>query len=381
MAEQIGLFEKQSIFQNKTENEQYLTKQLITYLGNKRSLLDFIGSGVDIVKGELNKDKLSILDLFSGSGVVSRYFKQHSSKLIANDLEDYAYVINKCYLANKSEIDFKEINTHYEYILKRLKEGYKEGFIAEMYAPKDESNITLEDRVFYTKRNAQYIDTVRQIIEEIPKDYRHFFIAPLLSEASIKNNTSGVFKGFYKNSKTGLGEFGGNGGNALSRIKSDIILLKPILSNFECKTQIYKQDANKLIHDLEEVDLVYMDPPYNQHPYGSNYFMLNIINSYKKPTEVSRVSGIPKHWNRSDYNKTRKAKAALHQLCSDVKAKYILVSFNSEGFISKDDMLEVLEDIGDVRIMEKTYNTFRGSRNLRGRSIHVKEYLYLVRKK
>ena len=28
--------------------------------------------------------------------------------------------------------------------------------------------------------------------------------------------------------------------------------------------------------------------------------------------------------------------------------------------------------------MEKEYNTFRGSRNLNNRDIHVKEYLYLV---
>ena len=46
------------------ENKDYLTKQLITYLGNKRNLIDFINSVVQLVKNELNKDKLKILDGF-----------------------------------------------------------------------------------------------------------------------------------------------------------------------------------------------------------------------------------------------------------------------------------------------------------------------------
>ncbi|MDR0684304.1 MAG: DNA adenine methylase [Spirochaetaceae bacterium] len=36
-------------------------------------------------------------------------------------------------------------------------------------------------------------------------------------------------------------------------------------------------DSNKIINNIPEVDLAYLDPPYNQHPYGSNYFMLNLI--------------------------------------------------------------------------------------------------------
>ncbi|MCK9334902.1 MAG: DNA adenine methylase, partial [Candidatus Cloacimonetes bacterium] len=76
------------------ENPAYLSEQLITYLGNKRKLLNFIGAGVGVVKQKLGKDKLSCLDLFSGSGIVARYLKQHSSLLIVNDLEAYSKVIN-----------------------------------------------------------------------------------------------------------------------------------------------------------------------------------------------------------------------------------------------------------------------------------------------
>lgn len=361
------------------ENENYLTSQIITYIGNKRSLLSFIGEAVDLVKKDLKKDKIDIVDLFSGSGIVARYFKQHSSKLIANDLEDYSYILNKCYLANTSDIDMNELISWYNYLKENLNENLETGFITEMYAPKDIDNIKIGERCFYTTRNAQYIDTARKLINNIPENYQQYFIGPLLTEASIKNNTSGVFKGFYKNSKTGIGQFGGNNQAALSRIKKDIDLPFPIFSNFECDVTIYKKDANELVKKLDVVDLVYMDPPYNQHPYGSNYFMLNVIGNYEKPIEVSKVSGIPKSWNHSKFNQAKKAFNTFEQLCKDTKAKYILISFNSDGFIKKDDMVNMLSKIGEVKVMEKKYNTFRGSRNLNSRDIHIKEFLYLVK--
>lgn len=362
----------------KCENEEYLTTQIITYIGNKRSLLGFIGDAVEIVKKKLNKEKLDIVDIFSGSGIVSRYMKQHSSKLIANDLEDYSYVLNKCYLSNKNDIDLDELVSWYNYLKEHLSEELQEGIISEMYAPKDINDIKLGERCFYTTRNAKYIDTARKLINDIPSKYRDYFIAPLLTEASIKNNTSGVFKGFYKNSKTGIGQFGGNDENALSRIKKDIDLPFPVFSNYDCDVKIYKEDANKLVKKLDVVDLIYMDPPYNQHPYGSNYFMLNVINKYKKPRNVSAISGIPKDWNRSKYNKAKEALDTFEKLCKNAKAKYLLISFNSDGFIKKDEMIKMLSKIGNVTVMEKKYNTFRGSRNLNSRDIHVKEYLYLV---
>ena len=92
------------------ENEAFLTQQLITYIGNKRSLLNFIGSGLDIVRQRLNKNKLTTFDVFSGSGVVSRFLKRYSERLIVNDIEDYAYTINKCYLSNSNTVDHQALH-------------------------------------------------------------------------------------------------------------------------------------------------------------------------------------------------------------------------------------------------------------------------------
>ena len=361
------------------ENEAFLTQQLITYIGNKRSLLPFIGEALAKVKKRLGRAKLKIFDAFSGSGAAARYFKAHAELLLANDLEAYSETINRCYLANQEELPLKELREIHGALLRRLRqEPLRKGFIAELYAPEDENLIKSGERVFYTPRNAMFIDTARQYIEEIDPGLRHFFIAPMLSGASVHANTAGVFKGFYKDRHTGKGRFGGTARNALSRIKGDIALPFPVWSNFNCAVKIFRQDANALVPQLEETDLAYFDPPYNQHPYGSNYFMLNLILSYKRPATLSPVSGIPPDWNRSAYNRRRDAARAFGDLAAKIRSKFLLVSFNSEGFISSGEMRSLLEKAGKVDVFETPYNTFRGSRNLRERRTHVKEYLYLV---
>ena len=174
---------------------------------------------------------------------------------------------------------------------------------------------------------------------------------------------------------------GGDGKNALSRILAPIRLEKPVLSEHSCPVTVYRQDANALAGTLPPLDLAYLDPPYNQHPYGSNYFMLNLLTDYRVPEKVSPVSGIPADWNKSAYNRRAEAADALETLCRDLPAKYLLISFSDDGFISREQMLQMLQPLGDVTVLEQIYNTFRGSRNLRARETHVKEILYLVKKR
>jgi len=321
-----------------------------------------------------------MFDVFSGSGIVARYFKQFAELLIVNDLEKYSTLINECYLSNDDERDAFVLRRYHNELIKQAKNNLVNGIISELYAPKDDTQIKQNERVFYTTRNAMYIDTVRQLIDNIPKEYQKYFLAPLLSEASIHANTSGVFKGFYKNKETGIGQFGGINKDALFRITGDITLPFPVFSNFNCETMICNGDSNEIIHSLPEVDVAYLDPPYNQHPYGSNYFMLNLILDYKYPENFSKVSGIPENWNRSDYYKGHYALKALTSLVENIKSKFIIISFNSEGFINMDEMKNMLKKVGKIEILETKYNTFRGSRNLNNREIHVKEYLYLVEK-
>lgn len=365
-----------------TENPRYLSEQLITYIGNKRNLLGFIGDGLAIVQKRLGKERLDSFDVFSGSGIVSRYLKGFSRTLWSNDLEKYAAVINGCYLTNREDFPEREFRPIHEAIVRELEsKPLRSGLIAEMYAPRDDRDIRKGERVFYTTRNARYLDTARTLIGDAPESLQNYFLAPLLSEASIHANTSGVFKGFYKNSDTGIGQFGGKNGDALFRITGNIALPYPVLSDHSCEVNVLSGDANAVCARVPEVDVAYLDPPYNQHPYGSNYFMLNALVDYRRPECVSPVSGIPSNWNRSAYNRGQLAYESLAELAGKLKAKFLLVSFNSEGFISRDAMVSLLEEFGTLTILERKYNAFRGSRNLSGRNIHVKEYLYLLEKR
>ena len=323
------------------------------------------------------------LTLFSGSGVVSRFLKAHSDFLISNDLEDYAAVIARCYLTNKSAVEWPALSAIVAELNGRVdnEPPPTSGFIEELYSPRDESYITRDDRVFYTPANARRLDSYRQMLEEYPPHFHDLLLGPLLSEASVHSNTAGVFKGFYKNRRNGIGQYGGTGSDALTRIKGEIRLEIPVLSNFEGVYKVWQGDANKVARQVKNLDLAYIDPPYNQHPYGSNYFMLNLLVNYEKLDCISKVSGIPTKWRRSGYNVRAKSPALLQDLLENIDAPFLLVSFNNEGFISLESMYTMLREIGTVDTLEIPYNTFRGARNLRNRPIHVKENLFLVERK
>lgn len=365
------------------EHPLYLTSQLITYLGNKRALLHFIGQGLRHIRSRLGCDRLSAFDAFSGSGIVSRYLKRFCHTLYSNDLEPYAEVINRCYLTNADSFDHTAFTPLHQQVTAALADDsqLRPGIIAELYAPRRDDHIQPGERVFYTSRNARFLDTARQLIDTMPEPWRPYLLAPLLAEASIHANTAGVFKGFYKDSRTGLGIFGGRQQDALSRITGPISLPYPLFSRFNCTCHVSSGDSNALAPQLPEVDVAYLDPPYNQHPYGANYFMLNLLTTYRPPAVVSPVSGIPADWQRSAYNKKREAAEAMRDLCQKLQARFLLISFNSEGFITRHDMLDLLGRLGRVEVIETRYNAFRGSRNLASRPAHVKEYLFLLEKR
>lgn len=361
------------------DNERYLTEQIITYLGNKRKLLDNIATEVELVLNELGVEKAVICDLFSGSGVVARRLKQYSSRLYANDLEEYSYVINDCYLTNTEDFNEDFYNQCLENVLSYP--PVSGGVITTNYAPKNDKAIKEGERAFYTHDNAVKIDTIREAIDKfVPESYKKFFLAPLLYEASVHANTSGVFKGFYKSKTSNVGKFGGEGENALERILGKIELKKPLFSNYDCQVTLFKEDANVLVKHLRGVDITYIDPPYNQHPYGSNYFMLNTILENKVGHNISTVAGIPDDWNKSAYNKKNEALKTFEQLVSDIDSKYLIISYNNEGFISLEEMETMLSKYGKLTTKEIDYIAFRGSRNLRNRNTHTTEYIFVLKK-
>lgn len=362
------------------ENPDYLTKQLITYIGNKRGLRIPISNALEEVRVRVGGRQLRSLDLFSGSSFVSRLLKQHSELVISNDLESYAATMSNCYLTNRSEVDFEKMSETVRVLNTAAldPEAGAGGFIRELYSPSDDQDIKPGERAFYTADNGRKLDFYAHELSKLDQQTRELLLGPLISAASIHANTGGLFKGFYKDKATGIGKFGASRGDALNRILSPIELSAPALSNFDTDRLIYQRDANELASEVAEVDVCYIDPPYNQHPYGSNYFMLNLLVDYARPENVSKVSGIPVGWNRSGYNVKKQSFDLLSDLFSKVPARFLLVSFNSEGYVATEEIRSELEKYGQVDEMITKYNTYRASRNLRSRDTHVSEHLFLL---
>ena len=363
------------------EDPKYLSEQLITYIGNKRALQGQINSVIEKIRQDIGGRRIESCDAFSGSGIISRLLKRHSHTLWTNDLEDYATVISRAYLKNRSDVDMHEVRLEIQKINEIAASSHRPtGFISKLYAPKDDQDIKEGERVFYTTENAKRLDAFAQLIRAQKSEIRDLLFGPLLSAASVHANTGGVFKGFYKDTETGRGKFGGSGADALKRIMAPITLKEPVLSRFDSEVNVLQGDAAAISDQIGKVDLVYLDPPYNQHPYGSNYFMLNLLINYVEPDEISRVSGIPADWNRSDYNVRQKSFEALTNLVSNLQSTYTLISFSDDGFLNPRELEDFLSQHGEVKVLDIDYNTFRGSRNLSARSIRITEHIFILKR-
>jgi len=364
------------------EDPDYLGRQLITCIGNKRALLGPIQDAVRRVRARLGGRRLRALDAFAGSGVVSRLLKAHCAALAVNDLEDFAAAAARSFLADAAAVDRRALAELAADLNAAVADSPRpRGFLEELYAPGDEARITPADRVFYTRANARRLDVLRQELAAVGGAAETLLLGPLLGAASVHANTAGVFKAFYKDRATGAGRFGGRGGDALARITGPIGLAAPVLSRFASEVDVRRGDALDAARALRGLDLAYLDPPYNQHPYGSNYFMLNLLADYRRPERVSPVAGIPADWRRSAYNVRARALPALRELVAALDAPFLLLSFNDEGFIPPAEMDAFLAGLGRVETFETRYNAFRGSRNLRGRPLHVVERLLLVERR
>jgi adenine-specific DNA-methyltransferase len=363
-----------------TESD-FVLQPMITYIGNKRKLVPWIMEVVEEICSELRTQKLHILDGFAGSGVVSRALMPFCSQLHSNDMEYYSYILLRCFLETPTLEQQMRINLHFGEINKLCDTPTEIGFITKLYSPKNNMAPTADERVFYTRENAMIIDTLLKYISNVEEDIKHYLLGPLIIKASINVNTAGVFRGFYK--KDGVGHFGGTGENALERILAPIKPELPLWSSTKCVSSCYNSDINNLITTFEDksLDLIYLDPPYNEHPYGSNYFMLNLIARGQEPTEYSKVSGIPKMWNKSAFNGRGSAYDTMLDLLRNClkKAKYTLISYNNEGLVTEDDWPRIFKELGcKVKKYEKEYDTYHGSRNLNARNKKVIEIMYLL---
>ena len=363
------------------DHHAFVHQSMLTCLGNKRKLVDHIMNIVWQLKGKIGATSLKVADPFAGSSVVARALTSVSSHLYVNDYELYSYLMAKCFLNTPTPEMQEKIKVHIDNMNHIAENGpFIQGIISKLYAPKDTNNIERGERCFYTRENALIIDTLREYIDKnITPELQVYCLVPLLIKASIHTNTAGVFKGFYKD-ENGVGCFGGRARCALSRITQPIRLDMPVWTHKKLYSVCGLGDAATFIDDIDDdLDVIYLDPPYNQHPYGSNYFMLNVIAHNKEPHNISKVAGIPEDWQKSPYNQKSKASYKMQELleiCMS-KTKYVVLSYNDEGIITNKEWEHILAPYSHDRV-EISYDTYKGSRNLRNRDNKVMERIYII---
>lgn len=398
--------------------QPFLNEQIITYLGNKRKLIQFIDNSINklIETDEELKNKsikdITFFDIFSGSGIVSRYGKAKGFKVLANDLEIYSKTINESLLntsPKEANIIFRKVieninscfglnlstkkDTYQTVIdyLNTLKKPKKEDsfYFSKHYAPKNTNDFNFDkERLFYTQENALIIDAIVEIIYDkkifSPKA-KNIILASLMYMMTRHINTSGTMKGFHNG-------WGGPTKTSLHRIMAEIQLKRLPLIDGE-RANVYQDYAEKVFinEKIGEVDIIYADPPYNQHQYSANYNHLITIckNDKYDPGEVKQGSraGIRTDHNRSDFCKSiknqeniRYAEKAFIDFINNIKCKYLVVSYNNEGILKIDKLLDILSNNykNFIYVETQTYSKFKGGKNTK-QVDSVLEYLLIVK--
>jgi adenine-specific DNA-methyltransferase len=362
--------------------EEYIHQPMLTYLGNKRKLLDFIEEQVLHVKKALKKDKLVMMDGFSGSGVVARMLSTHASELHTNDLELYSDVCANCYVRQPTKAQQEKIARHIEKMNELVEKGpLVEGIMTKWYAPANTASPKAGEVCFFTRENALRIDTMRDYIEKkVENELTDWCLGPLLIQASTHANSMGHLSTFFKD-KNNVGTF--RKSEAAWRHASDPIQVKcPVWSPEPCNVTCHNQSTNELVKKLKgPFDLIYFDPPYNEHQYSHKYFLLNVIVTNKKANKWMEVTHMPsiEERNLSVYCKEAPALKAMTELLENSLkiSKYILISYNDEGIISAESWKKMLEPYESTKF-QKSYKRMV-DRN--GHAGSVYEILYLVKKR
>lgn len=375
-------------------NKDYVEKHLIAYLGNKRKLLPLILEGIKNISHDI-KSNPKFLDLFAGTGVVSRMAKSLGFEVYCNDWEEYSYQINRAFIGLDASIlktGFAElggIDAVLEYLNMIDDAEPQDRYISEYYCPADDENPDiLNERMFYSHANGLRIDGIRAKIAKwknmglLTEDENSLLLALLLYEASTRANTSGVFKGFHQG-------FGGTHGDALSRILKTLQLTKPVL--LPGKGYVYNEDCLVLSEKFQNTrfGIVYMDPPYNQHQYGSNYHLLNTIARNDKPDINKNIIVNGKKTNKSairaDWTNTKStfcykssAEADFKKLVDNINAEHLMMSYSTDGIIPFDNILDILSSKGKIGIVSSEYTKYRGGKQALTTKTKNVEFVILV---
>lgn len=342
----------------------------MNYIGSKHSIIDFIEESIVDYAGDV-KGK-TFCDIFAGTGVVGKRFKELGCNVIANDNQYYSYVINKHYISNNRSITFdilKKNNIDNVFIYLNKVDNYK-GFIYKNYTEAGTKNLQYT-RMYFTDENAIKIDSMRNQIEkwfkseQITSNEYFYLLTCLLESADKVANTASVYEAFLKKMKR----------SAQNKIELKEL---PILINRNTNGEVYKEDCNSLIKNIKG-DILYMDPPYNSRKYNTNYHILETI-AYGDMPEIKGKTGIRCDGVTSKFNSKNEVISAMDDLIKNADFKYIFLSYNDEGIMSIDDIEKIMKKYGEYRRYEKFHKRYKASKNKEVEKKTTIEYLHALKK-
>lgn len=341
------------------------------YIGNKTNLLKNINQ---VIKDNCDGNEKVFCDLFSGTSSVARFFKNRY-KIISNDILYFSYVLQRATITNNEIPDFEKLKNklNVENVLDYLetinidRKKYKT-FIYDNYSPNDNC-----ERMYLTPENAKRIDYIRTTIEKwkkenLIKENEYFYLlATLIEGVPFVSNITGTYGAYLKDwDKRAFKKF-------------EMIRLNVVNNNEE--NECYREDANELIKKVSG-DILYIDPPYNSRQYLPNYHLLETIARYDEP-KINGKTGIRTYTEeKSNYCIKSKVYDELEELIKNAKFKHIIMSYNQEGLLKKEEIEQILKKYGDKDTYKLYQIPYKQYENKLTKKIEKHyEYIFYIKKK
>ena len=300
-------------------DERSRAATVIKYLGSKRRLVPQLGALFEA------SGATSALDLFTGTTRVAQEFCRRGGTVSAVDTASYSEVLAQCYVvADARTFDQAEVAD----ALTRLSAlPPKRGYVTESFCEKSR---------YFHPENGRRIDAVRDGIDALYGDHplRPLLLTSLLEAADAVDSTVGLQMAYLK--------------AWAPRALKPLRLRAPELTP-GTGTAI-RGDAFDLVGSLPRVDLAYLDPPYNQHRYFTNYHVWETLVRWDAPAHYGvacKREDSRDATTKSIFNRKREMPGALARTIEAVAADVVMVSFSDEGYVPLDDLVAMCHTRGE----------------------------------